>query len=317
MIPDIIFYRKPLLNNGRRPLNNLQRPFPRRRFSNRRAGFGGGAGGGGLRNNLNRVNDGPALHKQPGPPYPGPNPRAPNKPLDPTIIHPSNQHPVYAQRPTMFTDTSNNDNVEVVYVEPVEQSTTTTTTTTTTKAPTVIVLQQNPYPYHHPPYQNSYYPNQYPSYHHPPPPPPTTTTTTTITTTTTTTTTTKKPRRRKKPKKKKKPNLWQTGAITYQNMAPDVLIDGILPPEPPNRPPGPSLASRLETNKITKRMGQLQSNVVPQIVPAPSGRRFQNRNWRMRRRLRNPNQGRFQTNQLGADPYLTGNSQINSFYNNR
>ena len=38
---------------------------------------------------------GPHLFKQPGPPYPGPNPRAPNKPLDPTIIHPSNQYPIY------------------------------------------------------------------------------------------------------------------------------------------------------------------------------------------------------------------------------
>ena len=39
--------------------------------------------------------EGPPLYKQPGPPYPGPNPRAPNKPLDPTIIHPSNQYPIY------------------------------------------------------------------------------------------------------------------------------------------------------------------------------------------------------------------------------
>ena len=38
---------------------------------------------------------GPHLFKRPGPPYPGPNPRAPNKPLDPTIIHPSNQYPIY------------------------------------------------------------------------------------------------------------------------------------------------------------------------------------------------------------------------------
>ena len=36
------------------------------------------------------------------------------------------------------------EEVEVVYVEPVEPST--TTTTTTTKSPTVIILQQNPYP---------------------------------------------------------------------------------------------------------------------------------------------------------------------------
>ena len=64
---------------------------------------------------------------------------------------------------------------------------------------------------------------------------------------------------------------------------------------------------------ITKRIGQSQSNVIPHIVPAPSGRRFQN-NWRMRRRLRNP--GRFKNNRL-SDPYLTGNSQVNSFYGGR
>ena len=46
------------------------------------------------RNSLFQDN-GPHLFKQPGPPYPGPNPRAPNKPLDPTIIHPSNQYPIY------------------------------------------------------------------------------------------------------------------------------------------------------------------------------------------------------------------------------
>ena len=35
--------------------------------------------------------------------------------------------------------------------------------------------------------------------------------------------------------------------LTYENLAPDLLIDGILPPEPPNRPPGPPLN--------TKRLG--------------------------------------------------------------
>ena len=47
------------------------------------------------------MDKGPHLFKQPGPPYPGPNPRAPNKPLDPTIIHPSNQHPIY-KRPGKY-----------------------------------------------------------------------------------------------------------------------------------------------------------------------------------------------------------------------
>ena len=104
LIPISLSHRKPLLNNinNRRPfLNNQRRAFQqRRRFLNnlnnrRAAGLGGGLG---FANNNNNNNDGPPLHKQPGPPYPGPNPRAPNKPLDPTIIHPSNQHMVY-QKP--------------------------------------------------------------------------------------------------------------------------------------------------------------------------------------------------------------------------
>ena len=138
-------------------------------------------------------------------------------------------------------------------------------------------------------------------------------------TTTTTTTTTKKPKRKRK---KKKPKWDNAKPITYQNLAPNLLIDGILPPEPPNRPPGPSLASRLENNMITKRIGQLQaqSNMISHVVPAPSGRRFQNNgNWRMRRRLRNPNNGlRFQSNNNRiSDPYTTGNRQVNSFYGGR
>ena len=71
-----------LVNQRRPAFNNRQR---RPQQNNRRIG----------------LFDGPPLHKQPGPPYPGPNPRAPNKPLDPTIIHPSNQHPIY-RRPGKF-----------------------------------------------------------------------------------------------------------------------------------------------------------------------------------------------------------------------
>ena len=92
--------------------NRLKRPF-----NNRRLG----------------INNGPALHKQPGPPYPGPNPRAPSKPLDPTVIHPSNQHPVYQTPGSMIGEGSHQEEVEVVYVEPVEKS---TSTTSTTKPPT-------------------------------------------------------------------------------------------------------------------------------------------------------------------------------------
>ena len=201
------------------------------------------------------------------------------------------------------------EEVEVVYVEPVEES---TTTSTTTKSPTVIVLQQNPYPNPYQMYPPSSY---YPGYQHNQPmqqyPPPhmmipsmpssttTTTTTTTITTTTTTVSTTKKPRKRRK---KKKP----ISQITYQNMAPNVLIDGILPPEPPNRPPGPSLATQLANNMITKRvgLGLSPSNRISHVVPPPlSGRRF-NGNWGRRRRF---NKNKFSGN---GDPYLTGNSNI-------
>ena len=129
------------------------------------------------------------------------------------------------------------EEIEVVYVEPVEDSTT-TSTTTTTKSPTVIVLQQNPYPNPYPMYSpNSYYPgyqHNQPVQYHPhmmmqnTPPTTTTSTTTTTTTTSTTVSTTKKPRRRRK-KKKPKPVPKPSGQITYQNMAPNVLIDGILP----------------------------------------------------------------------------------------
>ena len=224
------------------------------------------------------------------------------------------------------------EEVEVVYVEPVEPPST-TTTTTTTKSPTVIILQQNPYPNPnpYPMYQpNSYYPRyqqnpppaQYPPYMMMPNTPPTTTiTTTTTTTTTTASTTTKKPRRKRK---KKKPKPFSSGKITYQNMAPNVLIDGILPPEPPNRPPGPSLAQQLANNMITKRVGLSNSNRISHVVPPPiSGRRF-NGNWRKRRRLnnnqfnRNNNQfnrnNRFSNN---GDPYMTGNSNNQFNRNNR
>lgn len=71
------FLNRPL--RTRRPFfnNRLRRPFP----ADKRLGTS--------------LGDVPPLHNQPGPPYPGPNPRAPNKPLDTTIIHPSIQHPVY------------------------------------------------------------------------------------------------------------------------------------------------------------------------------------------------------------------------------
>ena len=49
-------------------------------------------------NNLPFNDNRPDLHDRPGPPYPGPPPRAPNLPLDPTRIHPSEPEPVF-QRP--------------------------------------------------------------------------------------------------------------------------------------------------------------------------------------------------------------------------
>ena len=272
-----------LPGNLRRPQRFNRRPDRRPRPINRRV-----------------LQDNQGLHDRPGPPYPGPNPRAPHLPLDKTIIHPTNHHPVYNLPPD--SEESRPEEVEVVYVEPVK---TTTITTTTTKAPTVIVLQQNPYPYNMYPHQQQqqyHYPG-YP-YHYPPPPMTTTTSTTTTTTPTTTTTTTKKPKRRRKKKRKK-------GQITYQNLAPDVLIDGILPPEPPNRPPGPALATRLKNNLITKRIGHVghsQSSVINHIVPAPpmQTRRFRG-NWqRSRRRLRP---------QAQRDPYLIQHSNVN--YHNR
>ena len=82
IVVHITFYLHFLVNQRRPAFNNRQR---RPQQNNRRIG----------------LFDGPPLHKQPGPPYPGPNPRAPNKPLDPTIIHPSNQHPIY-RRPGKF-----------------------------------------------------------------------------------------------------------------------------------------------------------------------------------------------------------------------
>ena len=42
----------------------------------------------------------PNLHRMPGPPYPGPPPRAPNKPLDQTRIHPSSHKEVFKPAPS-------------------------------------------------------------------------------------------------------------------------------------------------------------------------------------------------------------------------
>ena len=242
------------------------------------------------------------LHERPGPPYPGPNPRAPHLPLDKTIIHPTNHHPVY-NLPPDSQESRPEEEVEVVYVEPVK--TTTTTTTTTTKAPTVIVLQQNPYPYNMYPHQQPPHYSGYPQYQYHPPPPMTTTTTTTTPTTPSTTsmTTTKKPKKKRKKKKRKK------GQITYQNMAPDVLIDGILPPEPPNRPPGPALATRLKNKLITKRIGHSQSSVINHIVPPPMQTRRFRGNWQRSSRRR------FRPQAIQRDPYLIQHSNVN--YNRR
>merc|ERR1712008_210906 len=126
----------------------MGRPF--NNFDHRRPGFNNRIRRLQQNNRRNGLfeDNGPHLFKQPGPPYPGPNPRAPNKPLDPTIIHPSNQYPIYTKPGNGLRVQGNHpvqdtEEVEVVYVEPVEPS---TTTTTTTKSPTVIILQQNPYP---------------------------------------------------------------------------------------------------------------------------------------------------------------------------
>ena len=76
----------------------------------------------------------PNLHRMPGPPYPGPAPRAPNKPLDQTRIHPSTPEEVFELPPKEFTsgEVMNED-------EDDDKS---------AQSPTVIVVQQpafNPY----------------------------------------------------------------------------------------------------------------------------------------------------------------------------
>ena len=89
----------------------------------------------------------PFLHRVPGPPYPGPPPRAPNKPLDQTRIHPSNNIEVYEAPPTSMTDEMEAylpDAGPTLSSPPSD----TTTLTTTQKQPTVIVVQQPSYPYH-------------------------------------------------------------------------------------------------------------------------------------------------------------------------
>ena len=141
----------------------------------------------------------------PGPPYPGPPPLAPHKPLDTTRIHPSTLDPVYEPAPQSMYEKQ----------EP---------TTKEKDDPIVIVLQQ-PYPvnsmkerpvsaqvpsanvYTISPGGQSFGFNAAFS-----------TTATTVASTTTTATTTKTPRKRKKIR------------LTYDNLAPNLLIDGILPP---------------------------------------------------------------------------------------
>ncbi len=76
--------------------------FPgNRRWFNGNGPFTGGRRGvngfqrRGSLNNLPFNDNRPDLHDRPGPPYPGPPPRAPNLPLDPTRIHPSEPEPVF------------------------------------------------------------------------------------------------------------------------------------------------------------------------------------------------------------------------------
>ena len=146
------------------------------------------------------------LHKVPGPPYPGPPPLAPHKPLDTTRIHPSSLDPVYEPAP------------ESMYEQRPQQQE--STTKKKKDDPIVIVLQQ-PYPVNslkerpasaQVPSANVYTLDSF-GYNAL-----ASTTTTTASTTTTATTTTPRPRKRKKIR------------LTYDNLAPNLLIDGILPP---------------------------------------------------------------------------------------
>ena len=146
------------------------------------------------------------LHKVPGPPYPGPAPLAPHKPLDTTRIHPSSLDPVYEPAPpSMF--------------ERQEESPSTTAKKEEKDDPIVIVLQQ-PYPVNalteRPASAQVPTANVYTitpggqSYGF--------STLATTASPTTRTTTTPTPRKRKKIR------------LTYDNLAPNLLIDGILPP---------------------------------------------------------------------------------------
>lgn len=145
------------------------------------------------------------LHNVPGPPYPGPPPLAPHKPLDTTRIHPSTLDPVYALAP------------ESMYEQQQQQE-----STTKKDDPIVIVLQQ-PYPVNslkerpasaQVPSANVYtFDGQSFKFNAL-----ATTTTTAASTTITAVTTTSRPRKRKKIR------------LTYDNLAPNLLIDGILPP---------------------------------------------------------------------------------------
>ena len=84
----------------------------------------------------------PNLHRMPGPPYPGPAPRAPNKPLDQTRIHPSIHEEVYKLPPKEF------ESGEEEIIDHEDEEDEDKDKDRSVQSPTVIVVQQpayNPY----------------------------------------------------------------------------------------------------------------------------------------------------------------------------
>ncbi|TRY80441.1 hypothetical protein TCAL_13337, partial [Tigriopus californicus] len=230
----------------------------------------------------------PFLHQMPGPPYPFPPPRAPNKPLDNTRIHPSKLDPVYQNPdgPGSPKEESTAKHLE----EGAPQKAKRRNEDPSGKGATVIVVhQESPYPLNiiQNPVQGVQQSNPHMVSHH---------------------ISSSKDTQDSIPNSitnilNRTLNSLDKQNI-YNDLGPNLLLDGILPPEPPPRPPGPPLdvsllnKGLLRENSFSKRMGSLgefeSMNVMSRVPPPPNflANRLKNRrkpNWQRLPRIPGPN----------------------------
>lgn len=228
----------------------------------------------------------PFLHQMPGPPYPFPPPRAPNKPLDNTRIHPSKLDPVY-QNPDDPGPPKEESSAKNLDEDGPRKKKRRNEDPSGNGATVIVVHQENPYPVNiiQNPVQGVQQPNPQVISHH------------------------------------FSPNIETQHSIPdsitnilnrtlnsldhqniYNDLGPDVLLDGILPPEPPSRPPAPPLdvsllnKGLLRENVFSKRMGSLgefeSMNVMSRVPPPPNflaNRQKNRRNWQRLPRIPGPN----------------------------